>query len=90
MPSENEKGIKGYELNARFGWVGPSGLPADITCRLNSEIARIIACPDTRDTMSAQGIDAATPASPATFGELIADNFTKWVALVRRSGARVD
>ena len=90
VPTLDEKGVKGYEVNTWFGWIGPAGLPADITNRLNSEIARILARPDMRDTMNAQGIDAAPAAPPAAFGKLIADDLVKWVPLVRRSGAKVD
>ena len=82
VPTVNNKGIKGYELIARFGWVSPAGLLADSTCRLNREIARIIARPDVRDTMSAQGIYAAPPAPPAAFGKSIAEGLAKRAPLV--------
>ncbi len=87
VPTLDEQGIKGYEVNTWFGWSGPAGLPPDITQRLNTEIAKILARTEIRETMAAQGIDVAPPSSPAAFGKLIADDLAKWVPIIKRSGA---
>lgn len=90
VPTLDEKGVKGYEVNTWFGWVGPAGLPADIVGRLNTEIAKILARADVRDNLAQQGFDVAPAAPPAAFGKLIADDLGKWIPIVRRSGAKVD
>jgi tripartite-type tricarboxylate transporter receptor subunit TctC len=90
VPTLDEKGVKGYEVNTWFGWVGPPGLPSDITNRLNTEIAKILGRADIRDNLAQQGFDVAPPAPPAAFGKVIADDLAKWVPIVRRSGAKVD
>jgi tripartite-type tricarboxylate transporter receptor subunit TctC len=90
VPTLDEKGVKGYEVNTWFGWVGPAGLPADITARLNTEIAKILARADVRENLAQQGFDVAPPAPPAAFGKLIADDMAKWIPVVKRSGAKVD
>ena len=90
LPTLDEQGVKGYEVNTWFGWVGPAGLPAEITNRLNAEIAKILARPDVRENLGQQGFDVAPPAPPAAFGKLIADDLAKWIPVVRRSGAKVD
>ncbi|MBL8384721.1 MAG: tripartite tricarboxylate transporter substrate binding protein [Burkholderiales bacterium] len=90
VPTLDEKGVKGYEVNTWFGWVGPATLPAEIVNRLNAEIARILARPDVRENLAQQGFDVAAAAPPAAFGRLIADDLAKWVPIVRRSGAKVD
>ena len=90
LPTLDEQGVKAYEVNTWFGWVGPAGLPAEITNRLNSEIAKILTRPDVRETLAAQGFDVAPAAPPAAFGKLIADDLAKWIPIVKRSGAKVD
>jgi tripartite-type tricarboxylate transporter receptor subunit TctC len=90
VPTLDEKGVKGYEVNTWFGWVGPGGLPADIVNRLNTEIAKILARSDIRDNLAQQGFDVAPAAPPAAFGKVIADDMAKWIPIVRRSGAKVD
>ncbi len=90
VPTLDEKGVKGYEVNTWFGWVGPAGLPTDITNRLNTEIAKILARADVRDNLAQQGFDVAPAAPPAAFAKVIADDMAKWIPVVRRSGAKVD
>ena len=87
VPTLDEQGIKGYEVNTWFGWAGPAGLPAEIVNRLHGEIGKILARPDVRETMSAQGIDIAPPSTPAAFGKIIADDLAKWLPIIKRSGA---
>ena len=86
----DEQGVKGYEVNTWFGWVGPAGLPAEITNRLNAEIAKVLARTDVRDNLAQQGFDVAPPAPPAAFGKVVADDLAKWIPIVKRSGAKVD
>ena len=90
LPTLDERGVKGYEVNTWFGWVGPAGMPADITNRLNAEIAKVLVRPDVRDNLAQQGFDVAPPAPPAAFGKIIADDLAKWIPIVKRSGAKVD
>ncbi len=90
LPTLDEQGVKGYEVNTWFGWVGPAGMPADITNRLNAEIAKVLVRPDVRDNLAQQGFDVAPAAPPAAFGKVIADDLAKWIPIVKRSGAKVD
>ena len=55
VPTLDEKGIKGYEVNNWFGWIGPANLPPAIVQRLNREIANIMARPEIADQLSKQG-----------------------------------
>ena len=90
VPTLDERGVKGYEVNTWFGWIAPAGTPAAIVNRYNGEITRILARPEVRDTMQAQGIDIAPASTPSAFGKLIADDLAKWLPLIRRAGAKVD
>ena len=90
VPTLDERGVKGYEVNTWFGWIGPAGMPVEIVNRLNAEIAKILARPDVRDNLAQQGFDVAPAGPPAAFGRLVAEDLAKWMPIVRRSGARVD
>ncbi len=90
VPTLDEQGIKGYEVNTWFGFVAPAGTPPDITARLNSEINRIFASAEAKEKLGPQGFDLAAPASPDVFAKLIADDLMKWVPLVKVAGAKAD
>ena len=90
LPTLDEQGIKGYEMNTWFGFIAPAGLPSDITARLNSELNRALAQPELRDTLAAQGFELAPAMPSAAFGKIIADDMKKWVPIVKASGAVAD
>ena len=43
VPTLDELGVKGYEVNTWFGFVAPAGTPPEIVARLNTELNRIFA-----------------------------------------------
>jgi tripartite-type tricarboxylate transporter receptor subunit TctC len=90
VPTLDEMGVKGYEVNTWFGFVARSGTPVEIVQRLNSEIRKVLADPAVREKLAQQGFELAPPMTPAQFGKLIADDLAKWVPIVKQSGARAD
>ncbi len=89
VPTLDEQGIKGYEVNTWFGFVAPKGTPPDVVSRLNAEINRIVASSEAKEKLGPQGFDLA-PARPDAFAKIIADDLALWVPLVKASGAKVD
>jgi tripartite-type tricarboxylate transporter receptor subunit TctC len=87
VPTLDEQGIKGYEVNTWFGFVAPAGMPADVAARLNSEFNRIFASAEAKEKLGPQGFDLAPPMTPAAFGKIIVDDLAKWVPIVKASGA---
>ena len=52
-------GTSGLEVITWYGLFAPAGTPRDITSRLQSEMARVMELPETRDKLSAAGVDVA-------------------------------
>ncbi|MFO1311555.1 MAG: tripartite tricarboxylate transporter substrate binding protein [Burkholderiales bacterium] len=87
VPTLDEQGIKGYEVNTWFGFVAPAGTPPEIVNKLNAEFNRIFASAEAKEKLGPQGFDLAPPITPAAFGKIIADDLAKWVPIVKASGA---
>ncbi len=87
VPTLDELGVKGYEVNTWFGFVAPRGTPPEIVTRLNAELTRIFASAEAREKLGPQGFDLAPPMAPAAFGKVIADDLAIWVPIVKASGA---
>src|SRR3954467_6628681 len=49
IPTVEESGMKGFEFVSWYGLWGPKNLPADISAKLQSEIAKILARPDMKE-----------------------------------------
>ncbi|MBK9114111.1 MAG: tripartite tricarboxylate transporter substrate binding protein [Betaproteobacteria bacterium] len=87
VPTLDEQGIKGYEVNTWFGFVAPAGTPPDVVARLNTEFNRIFASAEAKEKLGPQGFDLAPPMAPAAFGKIITDDLGKWVPIVKAAGA---
>lgn len=87
VPTLDEQGIKGYEVNTWSGFVAPAGTPTEIVGRLNAESIKIFATAETKEKLEPQGFELSPPLTPAAFSKLIADDLTRWVPVVKASRA---
>ncbi|HVF64858.1 MAG TPA: tripartite tricarboxylate transporter substrate binding protein [Casimicrobiaceae bacterium] len=90
VPTLDEQGIKGFEVDTWAGFVAPAGTDPKIVERLHGELSRILAALDTRDKLGLQGFELATPMQPDEFAALIAADLNRWLPIVRASGAKPD
>ena len=87
VPTLDEQGIKGYEVNTWFGFVAPAGTPPDVVAKLNAEFNRIFASPAAKEKLGPQGFDLPPPKTPAEFASIISGDMVKWVPIVKAAGA---
>lgn len=89
VPTVTEGGLKGYDAAGWWGVFAPAATPKDVVARLHSEISAIVALPDVRERMQAQG---AVPSGigDEKFAAFVRAEQTKWSRVVKESGARVE
>jgi tripartite-type tricarboxylate transporter receptor subunit TctC len=85
----DEQGLKGFETGSWFGVAVPAGTPREIVARLHDEIVRIIALPEIKDRMSAEGAQFVGD-TPEQYAAFFKAEITKWGKAVKVSGAKVD
>ena len=90
LPTVAEAGVPGYQFQAWFGVVSPTGTPRPIIDRLNQELRRLIAMPEVRDRLTTQGGFELAGGTPEAFSALIRSEIEHWGKLVKQTGARVD
>jgi len=86
----DEQGLKGYDVNAWFGFFAPAGTPQPIVTRLNGELLRIVASSSTRASLQKAGFQAVEPMTPAQLHKLLAAEIDRWVPIVKRAGAQAN
>jgi tripartite-type tricarboxylate transporter receptor subunit TctC len=89
IPTMEEAGVPGYEIESWFGFFAPAKTPRPIIDRLNQAIARIVAMPDIRQKMIETGSQPVTM-SPEAFSERIRADIEKFSRVVQSSGIKVE
>ncbi len=89
VPTIAEAGVPGYEAPSWFGILVPKGTPPGIVAKLNTDINKILAMPDTKKKFLEQGAEPAG-GTPEQFAALINSEIPKWAKVVKASGAQID
>jgi tripartite-type tricarboxylate transporter receptor subunit TctC len=83
VPTAAEAGVKGYESNAWFGFVGPRGTPRGAIERLNREIVAATADPAVRARMTEFGAEPLA-STPEEFGRYISTELAKYRDIITK------
>ena len=89
VPTIAESGLPGYDMATWYGLVAPANLPANIRNRLNKELQGILADPNFRDKLIAQGADPM-PGTPEQFAAFIKSEIDRWRKLIAQSQITID
>ena len=87
VPTFPEAGFADLLATVWFALSGPAGLSNEIVSRLNGEVRRILALPEVRERLRADGI-LPQPLEPQEFTEFVRNELQRWAPIVRSSGAR--
>ena len=77
----------GFEVIAWNALYAPKGTPKEIVDRLNAEVNKILAQPETRQKLKELGFDVGG-GSPAQLAEFGAAERKKWGPLIKDAGMR--
>ncbi len=89
IPTLSEQGLKGFEAYAWQGLVMPAGTPADIVGKVNAALLQALDTTAVKARLQVLGLEA-TPSNPAQMADFAAKERTKWGAVIRASGIKVD
>jgi tripartite-type tricarboxylate transporter receptor subunit TctC len=81
IPTAEESGVKGFEFVSWYGLWGPKNLPANVSNKLQAEIAKILAQPDVKQRLNTLGFEPI--GSPAdAFAKYIRDEMAKYETII--------
>lgn len=88
VPTLNESGLPGFEAIAWYGLLAPAGTPRYIVDKVQREVARVVAMPEFREALIAQGSDPIG-STPEEFAKRIRTELTQWSDLVKQAGLKL-
>jgi tripartite-type tricarboxylate transporter receptor subunit TctC len=74
--------LPGFEVVGWYGVLGPARMPKEIVTKLHDELVRILALPDVRDRIVADGSEPVG-STPEAFRKYLQADVAKWAKLIR-------
>jgi tripartite-type tricarboxylate transporter receptor subunit TctC len=82
VPTMEEAGLKGVDIETWYGVLAPAGTPKDIVARLNAEMLKIIKSPEFAQHLQPGGVEPLG-SSPEEMAKRIADETAKYAKVVK-------
>jgi tripartite-type tricarboxylate transporter receptor subunit TctC len=82
IPTLAEQGIQGVAVTSWYGLMAPRGTPAAVVDQLAKDAAEMLAQPEVRERLKAQGMTGAAM-KPAEFATHIRDETAVWARIVK-------
>lgn len=89
VPTFAEAGLTGFEMRIWYGVLAPHGTPRATTEKVSNELARIMAAPDTKERMNAQGVEPRYAGSSDFVATMKADH-ARFAGVIRTAGIKLE
>ncbi|MES3003143.1 MAG: tripartite tricarboxylate transporter substrate binding protein [Pseudomonadota bacterium] len=89
VPTVAEQGYPSFAATTWLGLVGPAGMPADVVNRISAEVLKLLARPDLKEKLAADGSEV-TPGTPQQFAAHIKAEHAKWGALIKEANIKLE
>ncbi|HYF16952.1 MAG TPA: tripartite tricarboxylate transporter substrate binding protein [Ramlibacter sp.] len=89
VPTMQEAGVAGYDASVWLALLAPAGTPTDIVSRLNAEIGKLMAAPDTRKALFDAGVEPS-PSTPAEMTSYLQQELQRWGKVVKDAGITME
>ena len=88
VPTLDEAGVKGYEVNTWIGFFAPAGTPKDVVSTIETAIKEAVATPDVRARLEVTGANVRS-GSAEEMRQLLALDVAKWAKLVKEKNIKI-
>ena len=89
VPTMEEAGVPGFEMESWFGFLAPAGTPRAVVERLNAAIGKVLSLPDVQKSIVESG-GVTSPSSPEEFAQRIRADVEKFARIVKTAGIKVE
>ena len=89
LPTMDEAGVKGFNLDAWAGLVAPAGTPPDVVAKLNGALRKVIDSPEVQAKFKNIGFEGFS-STPEELGDYIKAQLAAWKKMVDDAGIKRD
>ena len=89
VPTLQEAGVTGYEGSVWLALLAPPNTPREIVTRLNTELAKVMAQPETRKALNDAGVEPSL-STPEALQTYMASELERWGKVVKSADIKAD
>jgi len=89
VPTFAQAGLTGFDVRFWFGVLAPAGTPREIVDKLSSEMAKVLAMPDVKTYLAAQGLEPFV-STPDQFAILLNADSAKYEKLIKSNNIKAE
>jgi len=89
VPTVAELGYKDFDVSTWYGLFMPAGTPKDIVATVHAEVNKLLATPEMKAAIQAQGAETQNMTAEQ-FSNLLKTDYQKWKGIVQASGATIE
>jgi len=89
IPSINESGIPGYEVQSWYGLAAPAQTPSAVVDKIQRAVAKAMAHPAIVEKMQSYAADIVA-SRPDEFSKLLQDEQERWAAVLQKANIQLD
>jgi tripartite-type tricarboxylate transporter receptor subunit TctC len=89
VPTVDEAGVPGYEVNVWFGVLTVAGTPPEIVQRLNTEMVKILNSAEIKERFGNVGVEVVA-STPEYFSKYLKAEVDRWAKVVKDAGIKAD
>jgi len=90
VPTVAEQGYPGFEAALWLGVMGPANMPRGVVERLHKEIAAVVATPEFKAAMDANGAEPLASKSADEFRDMLRGQVAKYTKITKAVGIKLD
>jgi tripartite-type tricarboxylate transporter receptor subunit TctC len=89
VPTIAEQGLPGFQAVSWYALMAPAGTPKSVVAKLNEQMNRMLAKPETRERFAALGMEPGS-GTPEQLAQRITTETAQWADVVHKRNLRVD
>ena len=90
VPTVAEQGYPGFEAALWLGIMGPANMPKAVVDKLHRTLSEIVATPEFKTAMDANGAEPLASKSPQEFTQMLRGQVDKYVKITKAIGIKLD
>lgn len=85
LATAQEQGVEGFDVTSWNAIFAPTGTPQDVVDKLNATLVEVLSDPAIQTRFAELGVEARS-STPEEIGKRLADDITKWSAVIEKAG----